>query len=68
LAGGSRLSPDEVTILDPDAGADSLRRALAALARGTSVEVAMTIPPQAVRPADGADARLYGRVRMRRGG
>jgi len=41
------LSPDEVTVLDPDAGADSLRRALARLARTGSYDGGMAIPPQA---------------------
>ncbi len=41
------LHPDEVTALDPDADADSLRRALARLARGASRDGTMAIPPQA---------------------
>ena len=41
------LHPDEVTALDPGAEADSLRRALARLARGAARDGTMTIPAQA---------------------
>jgi FlaA1/EpsC-like NDP-sugar epimerase len=41
------LHPDEVTVLDPDADGDSLRRDLARLARGSSHDGTMAIPPQA---------------------
>jgi FlaA1/EpsC-like NDP-sugar epimerase len=45
------LSADEVTGLDPHADADSLRRALAQLARGSSGGGIKTIPPQSSRDA-----------------
>ena len=69
------LHPDEVTVLDPEADADSLRRTLARLARGPAHDGAMTIPSQATlvtQEADAdatrdADAELYGRVHLPRG-
>ncbi len=65
------LHPDEVTVLDPDADADSLRRTLARLARGPARDGAMTIPSQATlvtqESAREADAELYGPVHLRRG-
>ncbi len=44
------LDPGEVTVLDPNADAGSLRRALARLARGTSRDGTMAIPSQASGP------------------
>jgi FlaA1/EpsC-like NDP-sugar epimerase len=65
------LHPDEVTVLDPEADADSLRRTLARLACGPARDGAVTIPSQATlvtqdyarEPA----AELYGPVHLRRG-
>jgi FlaA1/EpsC-like NDP-sugar epimerase len=62
------LHPDEVAVLDPDADAASLRRALARLARGPAYDGAITIPPQAVPSANGAGAKLSGRADMQHGG
>jgi FlaA1/EpsC-like NDP-sugar epimerase len=50
------LHPDEVTVLDPDTDTDSLRRALASLARGVSRSETIAVPSQATA-----------RVPMRRG-
>ncbi len=69
------LHPDQVTLLDPEADADSLRRTLARLAQGPTHDGAMTIPSQATlvtRETDAdatrdADAALYGRVHLPRG-
>jgi FlaA1/EpsC-like NDP-sugar epimerase len=69
------LHPDEVTALDPEADADSLRWTLARLARGPAHDGAMIIPSQATlvtreAGADAtrdADAELYSRVHLRRG-
>ena len=69
------LHPDQVTVLDPEADAGSLRRTLARLARGPAHDGAVTIPSQATlvtQEADAdatrdADAELYGRVHLRRG-
>jgi FlaA1/EpsC-like NDP-sugar epimerase len=65
------LHPDEVTVLDPNADADSLRRTLARLARGPARDGVMTVPSQATlvthESAREADAELYGPVRLRHG-
>jgi FlaA1/EpsC-like NDP-sugar epimerase len=50
------LHPDEVTVLDPDVDTESLRRALARLARGASRSETIAVPSQATA-----------RVPMRRG-
>jgi FlaA1/EpsC-like NDP-sugar epimerase len=66
-----KLHPDQVTLLDPEADADSLRRTLARLARGPAYDGAMTIPSQTSlvtqESAREADAELYGPVQPRRG-
>jgi FlaA1/EpsC-like NDP-sugar epimerase len=57
------LRPEEVTVLDPDVDADSLRRALARHARGPSHDGVMIIPPQnqaGALAAREADASLVG--------
>ena len=65
------LHPDQVTLLDPEADADSLRRTLAKLARGPARDGVMTIPSQATlvtqESTREADAELYGPVHLRRG-
>ncbi|HLY66393.1 MAG TPA: nucleoside-diphosphate sugar epimerase/dehydratase [Chloroflexota bacterium] len=64
------LHPDQVTFLDPEADADSLRRTLARLARGPGRNGVMTIPSQATlvtqESAREADVELYGPVHLRR--
>jgi FlaA1/EpsC-like NDP-sugar epimerase len=62
------LSPDEVTILDPETPADSLRRALARLAHEPSDDGTLTIPPQAAPARPEADPELSRRFPTRRGG
>ncbi len=61
------LSADEVTDLDPHADADSLRRALARLARGSSDGGTKTIPPQSSRDtlAAGEDRQADGEPAVR---
>jgi FlaA1/EpsC-like NDP-sugar epimerase len=61
------LGADEVTVLDLDAGADSLHQALARLARGPSYDGTMAIPPQSLptRGDQEGEAGLSSRPRPR---
>ena len=62
------LSPDEITILDPETPADSLRRVLAGLAHVPAEDGALTIPLQAAPGGRDADPELSSRFPTRHGG